>query len=125
MSLRKLPPVAPKGDEYRLISNALSNAIDNIQPFGVSPVQSATFTVSYEYGMWPCDASATAMTANLPSAVAYDGKTFVVKKVDAGANVVLVDGLASETIDGSITTSLTSQYQSVRITSDGAKWLKS
>jgi hypothetical protein len=45
-----------------------------------------------------------------------------IKKIDSGAGNVIIDGNASETIDGATTYTLTTQYESVTIVSDGATW---
>lgn len=65
-------------------------------------------------------ATATAaFTVTLPAASA--GKSVVVKKVDASANVVTV-APASGTIDGAGTSTLTAQWQSKEFISDGTNW---
>ena len=82
---------------------------------------SATFTVSKTYTR--CNSTATgAMTANLPTAAGITGRVYTVKKIDASANAVTLDGNASETIDGAATYALTAQWDSVTIISDGSNW---
>lgn len=125
MTVRKVPPSPPRGDEaYRQLAQAVNTIIDELQPFYVAPVQVGTFTVGQTYSVWPCDASTTAMTANLPPAAGHKGKRYTLKKIDGTANVVLVDGNASETIDGTITASLATQWDKVTVVSDGSKWFK-
>jgi hypothetical protein len=68
------------------------------------------------------DATAGAFTITLPSAVGQTGE-MVIKKIDASANAVTVDGAGAETIDGAATKVLAAQYDSVRIASDGANWM--
>lgn len=71
------------------------------------------------------DATAGAVTINLPSAAsAYSagrGRIYQIKKIDA-ANTVTVDGNGAETIDGQATLALTAQWQSVTIQSNGTSW---
>jgi hypothetical protein len=50
------------------------------------------------------------------------GRVYNVKKVDASANTVTVDGNAAETIDGAATQVMTAQYQSMTIQSNGTGW---
>lgn len=69
-----------------------------------------------------CDASAAAFTVTLPPAADRTGKVFEVKKIDATANTVTIDGDGSETIDGGTTAVITSQYESITAVSDGAAW---
>lgn len=61
-------------------------------------------------------------TVNLPATAGCVGRIYVVKKVDAGAGTVTVDGNASETIDGSTTFIISTQYNSVTIQSNGTGW---
>ena len=64
--------------------------------------------------------SSTAVTATLPTAASIEGKNVHVKRL--GTANVTVDGNSSETIDGSATFVLTSQYSSVTMISDGTNW---
>lgn len=82
-------------------------------------------TVSSDIGLYTntillVDATAAPVTISLPAADI--GLHFVIKKIDSSANVVTVDGDASETIDGLTTKTLTSQYDVVDIVSDGTEW---
>lgn len=64
------------------------------------------------------DASSGAITVNLPPAADWDGLLITVKKLDASNNVT-IDGDGAETIDGSTTLVLSTQYDSVTLLSDG------
>ena len=69
-------------------------------------------------------ASAGVATITLiAAATAGDGYQVTIKKSDSTANAVVIDGNASETIDGATTYSLASQYASVILMSDGSNWL--
>ena len=63
----------------------------------------------------------TAVTATLPTAASIEGKKVHVKRL--GTANVTVDGYSSETIDGSTTFVLTTQYSTVTMISDGTNWL--
>lgn len=64
-----------------------------------------------------CDATAGAFTASLPAASAGNtGRVLVYKKIDASTNAVVVG-----TADG-ITVTLTSQYHTVKVQSNGTTW---
>lgn len=67
------------------------------------------------------DATAGAVTITLPTAVGIKGRTYTIKKID-NANNVVIDGNGSQTIDGSTTKTLTTQYQTVTVQSDNANW---
>lgn len=70
-----------------------------------------------------CDATSAGFTLSLQSAAtAGDGFTITFKKIDSTGNAVIVDGNASETIDGSTTSTLSSQYDTLTITCDGTNW---
>lgn len=68
------------------------------------------------------DATGGAFTVTLPVAETVKGLVLTVKKIDAGANAVTVDGDGSETIDGATTYALSSQYKFVTVYSDGVEW---
>lgn len=69
-----------------------------------------------------CNAASGAQTINLPTAVGYTGKIIDIKKTDSTTNSITIDANASETIDGALTKTIISQYQSIRIISDGSNW---
>lgn len=69
-----------------------------------------------------CDASGGAFTITLPAASGRVGRRYHVKKVDSSGNAVTIDGNASETIDGATTLAISTQYDSIMITTDGSNW---
>lgn len=80
-----------------------------------------TATIADEYIL--CDTSGGAWTLTLPTAVGNKGKEFVIKYTDSNiANALTVDGNGSETIDGSTTTTLNTQGETLKIISDGSNW---
>ena len=68
------------------------------------------------------------VTITLPTAAsAYNstdgiGRIYEIKKIDADADTVTIDGNGSETIDGGTTAVLNVQYESITIQSDGNNW---
>lgn len=66
------------------------------------------------------DASGGAITINLPAATS--GAEIKVKKIDATANLITVDGNGAEQIDGALTADLDVQYESFTLKSDGSNW---
>lgn len=50
------------------------------------------------------------------------GKIYVIKKTDASGNAVTVGTTSSQTIDGSTTYSLATQYKYVVVQSNGSNW---
>jgi len=68
------------------------------------------------------DATAGAVTVTLPPVASSLGALIVVKKTDASANAVTVDGSGAETIDGATTQALAAQYDAVTVVCDGIAW---
>jgi hypothetical protein len=69
-----------------------------------------------------CDAAAGTFTVTLPTAVGRAGKVFYIKKIDATVNAVTVAGDGAETIDGENTQVISTQYNALKLISDGSEW---
>lgn len=82
----------------------------------------STTTLDSTHEVVVCDAISAAFSVDLPAAASNTGRRYHIKKIDSSANAVTVDGDASETIDGSTTKALASQYDSVTIVCDGTEW---
>lgn len=67
------------------------------------------------------DATGGNVTLTLPAA-ANGNQVLWIKKTDASANLVIIDGSGSETIDGAATLTLPLRYNCVGIISDGTNW---
>ena len=85
--------------------------------------KTASYTASVSDHTIVCNNTAGAINITLPAAAGCSGRIYVVKKISGVSNNVVIDGNASETIDGSTTRTLTVQYESVMIQSDGANWV--
>lgn len=69
------------------------------------------------------DATSGAVTITLlAAATAGDGFRVAIKKIDSSGNAVTIDGNGSETIDGNATSTLSTQYDSDNLISDGSNW---
>ena len=68
------------------------------------------------------DATAGAITMTLPPAALVPGRIYAFKRINSGANQVIVDAYASETIDGNLTHTLTPQWNSLLIMTNGVAW---
>lgn len=86
--------------------------------------KTANYTATNTDDVILVDASAGAVTISLPTAVGIAGRSYHVKKTDSSANAVIVDPNGTETIDGQATTSLTSQYETLSVESNGANWVR-
>lgn len=69
------------------------------------------------------DASGGAVTVNLPALAGVTGRVYNVKKIDASANAVTIDGSGAETIDGTATKATTTQYANYQIQAGTTEWV--
>lgn len=60
-------------------------------------------------------------TVTLPTAVGIEGQYFVVK--NSGTGVITIDADGSETIDGATGKTLSVQYESMTVVSNGSNWI--
>ena len=91
---------------------------------GTVNVETITSTDTLDAGndvVW-ADATSAAFTLTLPAAATMVGKQFDIKKIDSTANAVTVDANGAETIDGATTAVLASQWDAIRIVTDGTSW---
>ena len=68
------------------------------------------------------NATGGAFTVTLPAVASSTNVEYTLKKIDSSANAVTFKGNASETIDGTNTKLLNSQYQSLTVVCDGTTW---
>jgi microcystin-dependent protein len=69
------------------------------------------------------DATGGAVTITLPTAAtAGDGGQFYIRKTDASANAVTVQAVGADTINGSSTSTISTQYGAKGIVSNGSIW---
>lgn len=123
----QLVPLAKKDSDpdLYLFLEEFTRKVDETVDFLLRPTfrsVSANYTaVDNDYHICG-DATSGAFSITLMPASQAIGKVLVFKKVDASGNAVTVDGSGSETIDGSATYALSSQYDFVMIQSDGSNW---
>ena len=88
---------------------------------GTTTVITTSYTAADEHVILVDDDTAAAtVTVTLPTA-ATATTLYQIKKLGTTA-LVIVDGNASETIDGVLTATLTTQFESIMLVSDGSKW---
>lgn len=68
------------------------------------------------------NASGGAVTLTLPPVGNSPDASFLIKKTDATANTVTVDGSGAETIDGAATKVISSQWEAYQFYSNGTAW---
>lgn len=85
--------------------------------------KTANYTVTATDSKLSADCTSGNLTFTLPTAASVDGREYHFKRIDGSGNSVIVDGNASETIDGATTKTLGSQYAALTIYSNGSNWL--
>lgn len=88
------------------------------------PIASAAngVTLDATYCMVLVDGGNGAVTVTLPAVASNSGLEYIIKKIDSSANVITIDGNASETIDGATTKAINYQYDSYSIKTNGSAW---
>lgn len=105
------------------LENRIANLLATVQtPTGAYRTVETTGNVQSGDYLLICDASGGAITMTLPPAALVPGRIYAFKRINAGANQVVVDGYGAETIDGAATHTLTPQWNSVTIMSNGVAW---
>lgn len=87
-----------------------------------SRTATATGTITLGNDLILVNTTSGAVTLTLPKLDTAYGKIFTIKKTNAGANNVTVDGFASETIDGAATLVWNTQYQTYRLFAGTTEW---
>ena len=87
----------------------------------VLPYATASATYAIKTSDYLLNFTSGTFTATLPTAVGCTGKNYVLK--NAGSGAVTIATTSSQTIDGSTTYSLGSQYKYVHVVSDGSNWI--
>ena len=85
--------------------------------------KSADYTVTIDDELVKGDASSNNVTFTLPTAVGNKLLEIKIIRIDSSGNTLTIDVDGTETINGSLTKTLITQYDSVTLTSDGANWL--
>lgn len=82
----------------------------------------ATYSILIDDGTIGADASGGSFTVTLPSAIGLAGREYRVKKLSSGGTVTVATS-SSQTIDGSSTAPLTTQWTAVGFISTGSNWI--
>lgn len=64
----------------------------------------------------------TSLTITLPAVATSTGKVFTIKAKTGGITSIVIDGNASETIDGATTKTIATDWSTVTIVCDGSTW---
>jgi len=108
------------------IQNHFGGAVGISSSMIITPVKTSTYTAVVG-DVILADISAGGFTINLPDATVASNKNgeIIIKIHDtASGNTLTIDGNGSQTIDGSTTKTLTTDYASMWLKCDGANWWK-
>ncbi len=88
----------------------------------VATVTTTPITLSSSYDVVLVDTTVGDITLNLPAAADYVDRSFTIMKKTNDLNTVIIEGDGAETINGQPNVTLTSQWETVRVVSDGTAW---
>ena len=99
----------------------IADGVTEFTPLQVVAV-SADYTATLADEVILVDASSAAVTITLPSPT--KGHVLIIKKIDSSANTVTVQvaDTTTQTIDGATSQTLSTQWESVTVVSDGTNW---
>ncbi|RYF66035.1 MAG: hypothetical protein EOO39_23770 [Cytophagaceae bacterium] len=86
-------------------------------------VKTSSYTLTTADSFLIANAAGGALTVTLPTAVGTNGRTYTIKKSDSSANQVTILAASGQTIEGSASLTLNSQWQYSILTSDGLNWI--
>lgn len=91
---------------------------------GIYAAKSADYTVldTDGIGVIAMTTGASNRTVTLPAAANNTHRMLRIKKVDSGVGKVIIDGNASETVDGVTTKDVVLQYDFLEVVCDGSNW---
>jgi hypothetical protein len=99
-----------------------ADLVARLQRLSVRAVTTAT-TLTENDDVLTVATAGGAVTVTLPLVAGTRGKLYYVKKTDASANNLTLDGNGSETIDGAATVAWNTQWLTKVVVSTGAEWL--
>jgi hypothetical protein len=105
---------------YRLVAGVMKS--DGAIATAIA-TKTTTYSITTGDSIILADATTAAFTVTLPSATTRTGAYFTVKKTNSNANAVTVATTSSQTIDGVTTFTLSNQYDTITVVSDGANWM--
>jgi len=108
-------------------ADEIQSAIDNLSTRPVPLVVVSVSSTDSPYSITTANtvlANATGGTTTviLPASLGKSGIVLNIKKTDSTSNAVVVDGHGLDTIDGSLTFSLTRQWENLSVQCNGYNW---
>lgn len=88
----------------------------------IKTVTTATYTALTTDDIVLADATSNAITIDLYTAAGNDKRKITIKKIDSSANAITIDWFTTQTIDGTLTKTLNTQYSVITLVNDGSNW---
>jgi hypothetical protein len=85
-------------------------------------IRTAAYTADGKDFLILANAAGGAFSVTLPLASRVKGMAVTIKRLNSGANAVTIARSGSDTIDGAASVSLSAQYASRTVASDGSAW---
>ena len=116
-------PVGSTNGHVLLVDTTQAAKVRWGNPSGLAATvtKTANYTATADDHTIRVDTTSGNVTISLPAAASSVGRIFYIKKV-AAANTVTIDPSGSETIDGSSTATLSSNYEHTVVQSNGSSW---
>lgn len=117
-----LVPNIPDAINVGSITNYFARTFSNAVFTNVQTITAATDSLVTTDTTNLCDCTLNQIDIDIPTSSSdYVGNEYVIKKIDASANTVVITP-TGRTIEGAASLTLTTQYESVSIISDGTNW---
>lgn len=115
-------PIGAAGKTLRVSGGLPSWSDADNDPAVATGTKTSDYTISGTDVVIFADATSGNVTITLPAASSFAGYNFYVKRIDSSGNTCSVARSGSDTIDGSTSFLLDTQYFAVRVVSNGSNW---
>lgn len=115
-------PIGSDNKTLRVSSGLPTWADADTNPAVATSTKTSNYTITGTDVIIFADASSGNVTITLPAAASFSGYNFYVKRIDNSSNTCSVARSGSDTIDGSTSFSLDTQYYAIRAVSNGSNW---
>lgn len=121
MTALSFTPRADNSPKYiKEIGDRLPQIFDAARAYISSATAAHTVSVLNEVVL--CDATSAAFAVTLPPAKDFNKGRCYIKKVDASANSITITPQSGETVDGAALRSISIQWESLTLVSNGTAW---
>ena len=105
-----------------LSENGGYKQVDNDHTWIVNNVVTSTYAPEINE-MVLCNPTIGGFTINLPTSIGKLGKNITIKNASNSNNTIIIQAFGSETIDNNTSVNIITEYDLVRLMSDGANWI--